>query len=94
MNLFPDSENQGELHCPHCGQLRKEPIRLQEGIGYDGVLQDLKDSSDGLIIVNISDYIIELPCVLKSKLEPLLGQAVRVALLFGKYHAAKMTRRA
>lgn len=74
--------------------INEEPIKLQEGIGYDGVLQSLEDGPIGLIIVNISGHIIELPRILKSRLEPLLGQPVRVAFLCGKYHACKMTRRA
>lgn len=70
-----------------------EPVRLREGIGYDGILRSLEDGAIGLIIVNISGNIIELPSILKSRLEPWLGQSVRVAFLFGKYHICKLTRR-
>jgi hypothetical protein len=70
------------------------PIRLREGKGVDGVLHSLEDGPAGLILVNISGFIVELPGILKNKLEPLLGQEVRVAFLLGRYHAAKLIRRA
>ncbi len=70
-----------------------EIIRLREGIGYDGVLNSVEPSEDGWILANISSFIVELPAECEDKLRPLMGQPTRVALLFGKYHVAKMTRR-
>jgi hypothetical protein len=69
------------------------PIRLQEGKGCDGVLQGLVDGPTGLIIAKIAGIKVELPRVLKSRLEPLMGQEVRIAFLLGKYHAVRLTRR-
>ena len=69
-------------------------IRLVEGKGVDGALEGLVDGPVGLIMATISGIQVELPCILKSRLEPLKDQPVRVAFLCGKYHACKMTRRA
>jgi len=84
LNLNPFSET-GEAN---------KIIRLKEGIGYDGVLQSIEPGEDGYILANISSFIVELPEEFEGKLKPLLGQPVRVAFLLGRYHAAKMTRRA
>ncbi len=70
-----------------------EPIRLRECSGIDGLLEELVDGPEGLIIATIVGVKVELPCILKKKLEPLIGQEVRVGFLCGKYHACKMVRR-
>lgn len=70
-----------------------EPIRLRERRGVDGLLEELVDGPEGLIIVTIAGLKVELPCILKSRLEPLMGQEVRTAFLCGKYYACKMVRR-
>jgi len=70
-----------------------DPIQLREGQGVKGVLQNLEDGPIGLIMAEISGLKVELPSVLAKQLRPLMGQDVRVALLFGKYYAAKCRRR-
>ena len=95
LNPFGDSENLGELHCLHCGQFlpSKEPICLRECQRIDGILQSLTPLDENFVLVNISGFMVELPRKLETKLKPLMGQPMRVAVYFGKYHAAKLTRR-
>jgi hypothetical protein len=70
-----------------------EIIRLREGKGYDGVLNNIEPGEEGYILAGIEGFIVELPAECEDKLRPLMGQPTRVAFLLGWYHAAKYTRR-
>jgi hypothetical protein len=79
------SEYLNIIHSP----LSIEPIRLRDYGGVRGILQNITPFEDNLILADLSGILVELPAELESKLQSLMGQRTRVAIILGKYHVAR-----